>query len=64
MCASIWCSKEAKAKLFEEDKDEDDQASLEFEEYTVNGSQDEGEDDEESKDHIGMRRMRIRRRGK
>lgn len=62
---SLFWLKRWREKLLDEGAGpEESESPLQFEEYTIHGSQ-EGEEDEEeeSKDHIGMRRMRIRRKG-
>lgn len=62
--AICLCTQAQRDKLLEDDNLVTEQ--IEFEEYTVNGSDSEGEGEEESKvidEMQGVRRMRIRRRG-
>lgn len=62
--AICLCTQAQRDKLLEDESLVTEQ--IEFEEYTVNGSESEGEGEEESRvidEMQGVRRMRIRRRG-
>lgn len=65
--ALLFCSKERRDGLLEgsdlDSEVSEGQSEIELEEYTVNGSESEGDEEEKGEQETGIRRMRVRRRG-